>query len=326
MSAKRTRVLVPGKINQRVLDRLVGQFEVIRIESADPALVTPDMQDVKAIAVAGRVPAALMDALPQLEIIANFGVGYDGVEVGHAAAKGIAVSNTPDVLTEEVADTAIGLLLNTVRQLPQAEQWLRQGRWSREGAFPLSPLSLRGRSVGLYGLGRIGLAIARRLEAFGVSIAYHTRSPRERLPYVYHATLTGLAAAVDTLVVIVPGTEATRRTVNAEVLAALGGNGVLINVGRGSTVDEPALIEALQTGVIAGAGLDVFENEPQVPEALMALPNVSLLPHVASASVVTRNAMADLVVDNIEAWFAAGKALTPVPETPFTRRASFETR
>ena len=322
MSVNRTRVLVPGKINQRVIDRLVGQFEVVRIESADPALVTPDMQDVKAVAVAGRLPGALMQALPQLEIIANFGVGYDGVEVAHAAAKGIAVSNTPDVLTEEVADTAVGLLLNTLRQLPQAEQWLRQGRWSREGAFPLSPLSLRGRSVGLYGLGRIGLSIARRLEAFGVSIAYHTRSPREGLPYAFHPTLVGLAAAVDTLIVIVPGTEATRRTVNAEVLVALGGNGVLINVGRGSTVDEPALIAALQSGVIAGAGLDVFENEPQVPDALMALPNVSLLPHVASASVVTRNAMADLVVGNIEAWFEAGRALTPVPETPFTRRAS----
>lgn len=321
MSVNRTRVLVPGKINQRVIDRLAEQFEVVRIESADPALVTPDMQDVKAIAVAGRLPGALMQALPQLEIIANFGVGYDGVEVAHAAAKGIAVSNTPDVLTEEVADTAVGLLLNTLRQLPQAEQWLRQGRWSREGAFPLSPLSLRGRNVGLYGLGRIGLSIARRLEAFGVSIAYHTRSPREGLPYAFHPTLVGLAAAVDTLIVIVPGTEATRRTVDAEILAALGGNGVLINVGRGSTVDEPALIAALQKGVIAGAGLDVFENEPQVPDALMALPNVSLLPHVASASVVTRNAMADLVVGNIEAWFATGKALTPVPETPFSRRA-----
>lgn len=320
MSATRLRVLVPGKINQRVLDRLAERFEIVGIDSADPVLVTPDMQDVKAIAVSGRLPGALMDALPQLEIIGSFGVGYDGVEVAHAAAKGIAVSNTPDVLTEEVADTAIGLLLNTLRQLPQAEQWLRQGRWSRDGNFPLSPLSLRGRSVGLYGLGRIGLAIAKRLEAFGVSIAYHTRSPREGLSYAYHPTLTGLAAAVDTLVVIVPGTEATRRTVNADVLAALGGNGVLINVGRGSTVDEQALIEALQANVIAGAGLDVFENEPQVPETLIALPNVSLLPHVASASVLTRNAMADLVVDNIEAWFTTGKALTPVPETPFTRR------
>lgn len=321
MPASLPRILVPGKINERVLQRLPDTFEIVRLERADPDLVTADMVDVKGIAVSGRVPAGLMDALSGLEIIANFGVGYDGVDVKHAAAKGIVVTNTPDVLTEEVADTAVGLLINTLRQLPQAEQWLRQGRWARDGAFALSPLSLRGRTVGLYGLGRIGFAIAKRLEAFGVSVAYHTRSPRDGLTYAYYPTLEGLAAAVDTLVVIVPGTEATRKTVNAQVLSALGSNGVLINVGRGSTVDEAALVAALQTGVIAGAGLDVFDNEPHVPDALLALPNVSLLPHVASASVVTRNAMADLVVDNLKAWFSTGTALTPVPETPLTRRA-----
>lgn len=321
MSASLPRILVPGKINERVLQRLPEMFEIVRLERPDASLVTADMVDIKGIAVSGRVPADLMDALPDLEVIANFGVGYDGVDVKHAASSGIAVTNTPDVLSEEVADTAIGLLINTLRLLPQAEEWLRQGRWVKEGAFPLSPLSLRGRTVGLYGLGRIGLAIAKRLEAFGVSVAYHTRSPREGLAYAYHPTLKGLAEAVDTLVVIVPGTEATRKTVNAEVLSALGNNGVLINVGRGSTVDEKALIAALQNGVISGAGLDVFDDEPHVPEALLALPNVSLLPHVASASVVTRNAMADLVVDNLKAWFSTGKALTPVPETPFTRPA-----
>lgn len=321
MSARLPRILVPGKINERVLQRLPEMFEIVRLERPDASLVTADTVDIKGIAVSGRVPADLMDALPDLEVIANFGVGYDGVDVKHAASSGIAVTNTPDVLSEEVADTAIGLLINTLRLLPQAEEWLRQGRWVKEGAFPLSPLSLRGRTVGLYGLGRIGLAIAKRLEAFGVSVAYHTRSPREGLAYAYHPTLKGLAEAVDTLVVIVPGTEATRKTVNAEVLSALGNNGVLINVGRGSTVDEKALIAALQNGVISGAGLDVFDDEPHVPEALLALPNVSLLPHVASASVVTRNAMADLVVDNLKAWFSTGKALTPVPETPFTRPA-----
>ncbi|WP_457581380.1 2-hydroxyacid dehydrogenase [Ensifer canadensis] len=320
MSASLPRILVPGKINERVLQRLPEMFEIVRLERADPNLVKTDMADIRGIAVSGRVPADLMDALPGLEIVANFGVGYDGVDVKHAASKGIVVTNTPDVLSEEVADTAIGLLINTLRLLPQAEQWLRQGRWVRDGAFPLSPLSLRGRSVGLYGLGRIGLAIAKRLEAFGVSVAYHTRTPREGLSYAYYPTLERLAAAVDTLVVIVPGTEATRKTVNADVLSALGSNGVLINVGRGSTVDEAALVSALQDGVIAGAGLDVFDNEPHVPDALLALANVSLLPHVASASVVTRNAMADLVVDNLKAWFSTGKALTPVPETPFTRR------
>jgi lactate dehydrogenase-like 2-hydroxyacid dehydrogenase len=320
MSASLPRILVPGKINERVLQRLPEMFEIVRLERPDAGLVTAEMADIKGIAVSGRIPATLMDALPGLEIVANFGVGYDGVDVKHAAAKGIAVTNTPDVLSEEVADTAVGLLINTLRLLPQAEEWLRQGRWVREGAFPLSPLSLRGRTVGLYGLGRIGLAIAKRLEAFGVSVAYHTRTQRGGLGYAYHPTLAGLAEAVDTLVIIVPGTEATRKTVNAGVLSALGKNGVLINVGRGSTVDEEALVSALQNGVIAGAGLDVFDDEPHVPDALLALPNVSLLPHVASASVVTRNAMADLVVDNLKAWFSTGKALTPVPETPFERR------
>ncbi|HXV29249.1 MAG TPA: 2-hydroxyacid dehydrogenase [Sinorhizobium sp.] len=315
----RPRILVPGTINPRVLERLPEMFESVRIERPDPALVT-DMADVAGIAVSGRLPAELMDALPKLEIIANFGVGYDGVDIGHAAARGIVVTNTPDVLNEEVADTAIGLLINTLRQLPQAEQWLRQGRWVRDGGFPLSPLSLRGRKVGLFGLGRIGLAIARRLEAFGVSIAYHTRTRRDDVAFAYHPSLPGLAEAVDTLIVIVPETASTAKAVNADVLAALGPHGVLINVGRGSTVDEAALITALQNGTIAGAGLDVFENEPHVPEALLALPNVSLLPHVASASVVTRAAMADLVVDNLKAWFSNGKALTPVAETPFERK------
>ncbi|MBB4186092.1 2-hydroxyacid dehydrogenase [Sinorhizobium terangae] len=320
MSEARPRILVPGKINQRILDRLPEMFETVRIERADVELVTPEMADVAGVAVSGRLPVELMDALPRLEIIGNFGVGYDGVDVARAAARGIVVTNTPDVLTEEVADTAVGLLLNTLRRLPQAEQWLRQGRWVREGAFPLSPLSLRGRKVGLFGLGRIGLAIARRLEAFAVPIAYHTRSPREGLAYAYHSSLKSLAEAVDTMIVIVPGTPSTLKAVNADILAALGPEGVLINVGRGSTVDEAALVAALQNGVIAGAGLDVFENEPHVPEALLTLPNVSLLPHVASASVATRNAMSDLVVDNLKAWFSTGEALTPVVETPFRRK------
>jgi len=315
----RPRILVPGKINERVLERLPEMFDTVRIDRADVALVTAEMADVAGIAVSGRLPVDLMDAFPKLEIVANFGVGYDGVDVARAAARGVVVTNTPDVLTEEVADTAIGLLINTVRLLPQAEQWLRQGRWIRDGAFPLSPLSLRGRKVGLFGLGRIGLAIARRLEAFGLSIAYHTRTPREGLAFAYHPTLRGLAEAVDTLIVIVPGTPSTLKAINADVLAALGSQGVLINVGRGSTVDEAALVAALQNGTIAGAGLDVFENEPHVPEALLALPNVTLLPHVASASVVTRNAMADLVVDNLKAWFSTGEPLTPVVETPFRR-------
>lgn len=320
MSAK-TRILVPGAIRERVLERLQERFDVVRIERADPSLLTrAEAADIFGAAVSGRFDAELIEHLPALEIIASFGVGYDGVDVSAAAARGVAVTNTPDVLNDEVADTAIGLLLNTVRRLPQAEMWLREGRWVREGAFPLTPLSLRGRKAGIYGLGRIGLAIAERLKGFGVEIAYHTRRPRADVPYTYYPSLTELAEAVDTLIAIVPKTPETHRTIDATVLRSLGPQGVLINVGRGWTVDEDALAAALKDGVIAAAGLDVFYDEPHVPQALLDLPNVSLLPHVASASVATRDAMADLVADNLHAWFDTGAALTPVPETPFTQK------
>ena len=318
----KTRLLVPGTIRDRVLDRLKDAFDVVRIERADPALLArSEAASISGVAVSGGLGAAMIEHLPSLEIIASFGVGYDGVDVAAAAARGIAVTNTPDVLNNEVADTTIGLLLNTVRRLPQAEAWLREGRWVREGAFPLTPLSLRGRKAGIYGLGRIGMAIAERLKGFGVGIAYHTRRPREDVPFAYYPSLAELAEAVDILIAIVPKTAETHRTIDAHILRALGPNGVLINVGRGWTVDEGALAAALGDGVIAAAGLDVFYDEPNVPQALLDLPNVSLLPHVASASVATRDAMADLVADNLFAWFERGAALTPVPETPFVRKA-----
>lgn len=320
MSAK-TRILVPGTIRERVLDRLKEDFDVVRIDRADPALLArSEAASIAGVAVSGSFDAAMIEHLPVLEIIASFGVGYDGVDVAAAAERGIAVTNTPDVLNDEVADTAIGLLLNTVRRFPQAETWLREGRWVRDGAFPLTPLSLRGRKAGIYGLGRIGMAIAERLKGFGVEIAYHTRRRRDDVPYAYYPSLSELAQAVDILIAIVPKTPETHKTIDTRVLQALGANGVLINVGRGWTVDEAALAEALKRGVIAAAGLDVFYDEPHVPQALLDLPNVSLLPHVASASVATRDAMADLVADNLAAWFARGAALTPVPETPFTRK------
>ena len=318
----KTRLLVPGTIRERVLDRLKDAFDVVRIERADPVLLArSEAASISGVAVSGEVGAAMIEHLPALEIIASFGVGYDGVDVAAAAARGIAVTNTPDVLNDEVADTTIGLLLNTVRRFPQAEAWLREGRWVREGAFPLTPLSLRGRKAGIYGLGRIGMAIASRLQGFGVEIAYHTRRPREGVPFAYYPSLAELAGAVDILIAIVPKTPETHRTIDAHILRALGPDGVLINVGRGWTVDEDALAAALGNGVIAAAGLDVFYDEPNVPQALLDLPNVSLLPHVASASLATRDAMADLVADNLFSWFERGAALTPVPETPFTRKA-----
>ncbi len=309
-------ILVQGRLNDRAVKRLEQVFRVVRIDRADPALVPDELaRDARGMAVMTAADAAFIDALPRLEIIANFGVGYDRVDAKHAGAKGVMVTNTPDVLTEEVADTAIGLLLNTLRELPKAEAWLRDGRWEKEGAYPLTRMTLRGRRVGIFGMGRIGRAIARRLEAFGLPIAYHNRRPIEGVPYEYHPTLVGLAEAVDTLVSVAPGGAATERAVDAKVLAALGPNGVFVNIGRGSTVDESALVAALASGTIRAAGLDVFENEPHVPQGLIDLPNACLLPHVGSASVHTRQAMADLVVDNLITWFSEGRALTPVVET-----------
>jgi len=230
---------------------------------------------------------ALFAQLPQLEIIASFGVGYDHIDAAAAAKRGIVVTHTPDVLNEEVADTAIGLLLCTVREFPQAERYLRSGQW-RERGYPLSRATLRNRTVGLVGMGRIGLAIARRLAAFGVPIAYHTRHPRPELRYRYYPKLIDMARAVDTLIVIVPGGATTRNMIDARVLEALGPNGILVNVARGSVVDELALIAALKAGKIMAAGLDVFVNEPEVPAELLAMDNVVLLPHVGSASVSLR--------------------------------------
>lgn len=320
-SLKDASVLVPGRLHEHALARAEATFRTIRIERADPALVTADMaREVRGLAAMTVIDAAFIDALPNLEIIANFGVGYDAVDAKHAAARGIMVTNTPDVLTEEVADTALGLLINTARELPKAENWLREGRWVKDGPYPLSRSTLRGRRAGIFGLGRIGLAIARRLEALGMTIAYHNRRQAEGVAYAYHPTLVGLAAAVDTLISVAPGGVATEKAVNAEVLQALGPDGIFVNVGRGSTVDETALVKALADGTIRAAGLDVFADEPRVPQALIDLPNACLLPHVGSASVHTRRAMADLVVDNLAAWFTDGRPLTPVAETQHLRK------
>jgi lactate dehydrogenase-like 2-hydroxyacid dehydrogenase len=290
-------ILVPADFSDHAVRRIDRTFKQIRVERTDPALVTDEMRrTVRGIASFAGISAAMMDALPNLELIASFGVGYDSVDVGHAAARNIMVTNTPDVLTEEVADTAIGLLINTIRDLPRAETWLRDGSWARKGNYPLSRLTLRARRVGIFGMGRIGQAIARRLEAFGLPVAYHNRRRVEGLAYEYHPTLKGLAEAVDTLISVAPGGASTQKAVNAEILSALGANGVFVNIGRGSTVDETALAAALADGTIAAAGLDVFADEPNVPKALLDAPNASLLPHVGSASEHTRRAMADLCV------------------------------
>ena len=308
-------VLLFGSLPLRAEEQIAASYATVKLPQANHLLITPSLADrVAGMAGVGPVDAHFMDALPNLEIIASFGVGYDGTDATHARSKGIMVTNTPDVLNEEVADAAIGLLINTLRELPKAEAWLRAGRWER-GPYRLTRRTLRGRTAGIYGMGRIGRAIARRLEAFGLPVYYHNRRPLDDAGYRYFSSLLELASAVDILISAVPGGPATDRAIDESVLAALGREGILINIGLGSTVDEVALIEALESGAISGAGLDVYTREPHVPARLLALDNVSLLPHVASASIEARGAVADLVVANIRSWFEEGRALTPIPET-----------
>lgn len=254
-------------------------------------------------------PVALLEKLPKVEIISVCGVGYDGVPVDWCRAHGIRVTNTPDVLTEDVADTASALVLMTSRNLIAANRYLHAGSWLN-GQFPLAH-AVRGKLAGIVGLGRIGKAIAHRLEAHGMHVAYHGRTKQD-VSWRYFESITELAKAADFLIVACPGGTATTHLVNADVLAALGTKGTLINIARGSVVDEAALITALQNGVIRGAGLDVFENEPQVPEALLRCENAVLLPHLGSATHETRRAMAALVVDNLAAHFDGRELLTPV--------------
>ena len=316
-------VLVPGKLHAHAARRIGEAFHSVIVENSDASLMSGQQREmIQGIGSYAKIDSAFIDALPNLKIIANFGVGYDGVDAAYAASKGIIVTHTPHVLDEEVADTTIGLLLNTLRQFNAAENYLRAGHWVKEGNFPLAPLTLRGRKIGIFGMGRIGKAVARRLEGFGVSIAYHNRRADTGVPYPYYDSLIGLAGAVDTLISIAPSTRETHKIVGLDVLTALGPNGVFINIGRGTTVDEEALIGCLTNGTIAAAGLDVFYNEPRVPQALIDLPNTCLLPHVGSASIATRIAMADLVVDNLISYFSTGTVITPVPECQgFAKRA-----
>lgn len=323
-------LLMPGPMTEHVMQTCISRFDVVKLwQSTNPAeTLRLRGASVTAIATAGNPPidASLLRSLPNLGIVSSFGVGYDSVDVREAMRLGVVVTNTPDVLTDDVADVALGLLLMAVREMPQAERYLREGRW-RSGPYRLAPTRLRGRTLGILGLGRIGEAIAQRAEPFGVEIAYHNRRPKD-VPYRYWSTLAELADHVDTLVIATPGGPQTRHLVDADILRRLGERGIIVNVARGSVIDESALIDALKSGAILSAGLDVFENEPHVPDALLDLPNVVMLPHVGSASLDTRRAMGQLVVDNLVNWFENGSALSPVPETPqsaphmrFTRTA-----
>jgi len=314
-------VLMPAKGMPLIEDQISARLPLHRLWlEPNPDLWLAEWAPrIRAIAMTGGhapLDEAYMRKYPKLEIISSFGVGYDNIDAKAAARLGVIVTNTPGVLDDEVADTALGLMIMTVRQLPQAERYLRAGQWSAKGAYPLSP-SLRGRTVGILGLGRIGKAIAARVTAFGLDVVYHGRHAQTDVPHRYYSSLIDMAGASDVLIVVAPGGPGTRHIINAEVLEALGPEGVLINVARGSLVDEKALIEALRTNKILAAGLDVFENEPSVPQELIALENAVLLPHVGSASVKTRRAMAECVVSNLFAWADGKPPLTPVPETPW---------
>jgi lactate dehydrogenase-like 2-hydroxyacid dehydrogenase len=326
MAGEKPDVLMVGARKPVLMNGFEGKVNLhhwLELKDKD-AFVKENGGKIRAIAIAytaNKVDENFLKQFPKLEQVSSFGVGYDHIDAKWAGTHGIVVTNTPEVLNEEVADTAIGLLLCTVREFPQSERFLRAGKWP-QGQYPLTKATLRDRTVGMVGMGRIGKAIARRLEAFGVPVVYHSRNPQSGVTYKYYPKLLDMARDVDTLMVIVPGGASTQNMINAEVLKALGPRGVVINMARGSVVDEPALIEALKNRTIYSAGLDVFAKEPHVPKELIEMDHIVLFPHLGSSTEVTRAAMDQLVVDNILAWAAGKPPLTPVPETPWPPKRS----
>uniref|UniRef100_A0A7C8YR64 Uncharacterized protein n=1 Tax=Opuntia streptacantha TaxID=393608 RepID=A0A7C8YR64_OPUST len=307
-------VLLACPMNPYLEDQLNNRFNLFRFWNfPDRAQFlsenAPAIRAVVGNASAGA-DAALIDALPRLEIVASFSVGLDKIDLDKCRERGIRVTNTPDVLTDDVADLAIGLMLAVCRRIPQCDRYVRAGLW-KKGDFRLTT-RFSGKKVGIIGLGRIGMSIAKRAEAFNCPIAYYSRTKKADSKYTYYPTLIELASNSDILVVACALTEETRHIVNRDVMNALGPKGFLINIGRGPHVDEPELVSALVEGRLGGAGLDVFENEPHVPEELFKLDNVVLLPHVGSGTVETRKDMADLVLGNLEAHFSGKPLLTPV--------------
>lgn len=314
MTRSGTVLRVPP-LSKQLRDAVAASYDVVDLPAEGrAAFLAEHGGDVVAIVCtnSGLVDADLIAALPNLGVISNHGVGYDNIDVPAALARGILVSHTPDVLDDAVAETTLGLLIAARRRLVEADAFVRAGRWA-DGSFPLTG-QVSGSRVGILGLGRIGRRIAGLLTALGCEVSYHNRRPLLDVPYAYAASPAELAAAVDNLVVVVPGGTETAALVDRDVLDALGPDGVLVNVARGSVVDEPALVAALQEGRLGAAGLDVYAEEPHVPEALRALGNVVLLPHVGSATVRTRTAMAELTLANLALWWESGRLQTPVPE------------
>ena len=306
-------IVITAAGHKGTLERLQNEFAAVKLwETPDRDAALKAAAHMRALAHFGhaKIDGKLMDALPKLELISNFGVGVDQIDLEAAKKRNIIVTNTPDVLNDCVADTALALVLNTLRKYPQSEAYLRSGFWPTRGTYPLTT-SVGGKTLGILGLGRIGEAIAKRAQAFGMKIRYHNRN-KKNVPYPYDADPVALAKNSDVLLAVTPGGAGTAKLVNAKVLDALGPQGYLVNVARGSVVDELALLRYLQEKKIAGAGLDVYEHEPQVPAGFFALDNAVLFPHVASATVETRKAMGDLQVENLHLHFAGKPVKTPV--------------
>jgi lactate dehydrogenase-like 2-hydroxyacid dehydrogenase len=296
-------ILQTGKLLESCEQALAARFTVHKLHDAAnrDALLAEIGPRIRGIA-GGGADAALIAKLPKLEIIGNFGVGYDNVDVAAARARSIRVTNTPNVLNDAVAEITIGLMIALARRIPQADQYVRQGKWPG-GNFPLQA-ELNGKTVGILGLGRIGKEIATRAQAMKMRVVYYGRHRQEHEPFIYYDKLVDMARDSDWLVVIAPGGKATEKIVSRQVLEALGPEGRIVNMGRGTLIDEPAMVEMLQTGRLGGAALDVFEREPQVPKVLFGLDNVVLSPHQGSATHQTRQQMGALVVKNLEAHFA----------------------
>ena len=308
-------VIITAPLPPFLYDPLKAEYRCHDYQQASdkPALLAAEGPRIRGLVQGGGTvtPISLLDALPKLEIISVFGVGYDGVPVDYCRSRGIKVTNTPDVLTGDVADVALALIMMTGRGFVRLNRFVHAGEWEKRGP-PLNT-KLSGKRVGILGLGRIGKAIADRVSALGMKVSYTGRKPQD-VPYHFVPDLVGLAAESDYLVVSCPGGAATKNIVNAAVLAALGKKGTIVNIARGSIIDEPALVAALQAGTIGGAGLDVFADEPHVPAPLLAMDNVVLLPHVGSATHETRKAMGDLCKANLDAWFAGRPLPTLIPE------------
>jgi len=313
MSAK---ILFAPNMQPGVKATVMPKYDTCDMTGYDSPADVPDVDaaDIRGVVTRGEsiFTAGMMDALPNLEIISNFGVGYDGIDALAAKARGVMLTHTPDILTDETATTALVLALDVTRRISESDRYVRAGKWP-EGEMPLAT-SVIDKIAGIIGLGRIGRALARRVEACGMRIAYNDVEKAADVDYAYYADPVSLAEAADVLFVCCMANESTRNLVDAKVLAALGSEGFLVNAARGAIVDEPALVEALEKGTIAGAGIDVFANEPHVPEAMKSMDNVVILPHVGSSTVETRQRMADLVLANLDRHFAGEPVLTPVPQ------------